>query len=133
MEHRLIQSNVSLTPKSAGSHPKTGRTRSCSTSLSLQTAFWAVYVNYSSNFLMFFLFLFECPGAGRLREAFKHMVLSLGFIFICGIYSENIFCGCYLLTPDDWEFLEGLSFTKFMTSAFKKNKWISRLLPQIKI
>ena len=51
------------------------------------------------------------------------MVLSLGFIFICGtIYSENIFCGCYLLTPDDWEFLEGLSFTKFMTSAFKKNK-----------
>ena len=49
---------------------------------------------------------------------------TLGFIFICGIYSENIFCGCYLLTPDDWEFLEGLikTFTKFMTSAFKKNK-----------
>ena len=52
----------------------------------------------------------------------RNMVVTLGFIFIIGIYSQEIFCGCYLLTPDDWEFIETLSFEKFGTSVFKNNK-----------
>ncbi len=40
----------------------------------------------------------------------KKMIIELGFVFLCGIYSENILCGCYVLTPDDSEFVQALSF-----------------------